>query len=332
MSTSKKAPNTPYLTALVNTLHLFAFKTLLYITSFFHNSPSPPTLTKKLDPSLKPARIFFPPNTHKGSPPLPTLFSLHGGGFCLGSPIDDDHINARLAQTGILTIALPYPLAPRSPFPIALASIASQIRKAISDLDLPIDVSRLGLIGFSAGGNLALAVQQVDGLPRFKTTVAFYPAVDLVPSKEEKLARRAPTARSEDDMLFPLVPLFEYAYIPAGTFLDDPGLSPRYAARKALTEWLFVVGCERDMLCHEAGEAVARWLGREWDEGGKDEMVGEGGKFRWLRVNGQKHAYTHDIPPIVRNESEEERKERKRKDEEVWEVVSSWLMNGPFKK
>jgi len=331
-SPSKEALSTPYMTGLLNYFKLKAITTVSSLMSLTHKTQHPPTLTKQLDPSLGPTRIFFPPNANQTSAPLPTLFSIHGGGFCFGAPIDDDHINARLAADGILVISIPYPFAPTHPFPAPLAAIASQMQKALSDPELPIDSSRLGLIGFSAGGNLALAVQQLAETPKVKAAVAFYPPVDFMLSKEQRLQKRVPIARSEPDMLAPLASLFEWAYIPAGTSLKDPSLSPRYAARSMLCEWLFVVGAERDMLCTEDGEMVAGWLGEEWGESGRDEMVGNDGKTRWLRVNGQKHAYTHEIPPVTAKETVVAREERKRKDVEVLEDVGSWLMNGPFKK
>ncbi len=96
--------------------------------------------------------------------------------------------------------------------------------------------------------------------------------------------------------------------------------------------WLFVVGAERDMLCTEAGEMVAGCLGEDWGENGRDDTVGSDEKTRWLRINGQKYSYTHDIPPITAKETVEAREERKRKNVEVLEDIGTWLMNGPFKK
>ncbi|KAE8448157.1 hypothetical protein EG329_009761 [Mollisiaceae sp. DMI_Dod_QoI] len=195
-------------------------------------------------------------------------------GSVFHAPIDDDHINARLAADGILVISIPYPFAPTHPFPALLAAIASQMQKALPDSELPIDSSRFGLTGFSAGGNLALTVQQLAETPKVKAAVAFYPPVDFVISKEQRLEKRVP--------IFRLV--------------------------------------------------IRRCLGEDWGENGRDDTVGSDEKTRWLRINGQKYSYTHDIPPITAKETVEAREERKRKNVEVLEDIGTWLMNGPFKK
>ncbi|CZR54316.1 uncharacterized protein PAC_04200 [Phialocephala subalpina] len=288
---SRKRPSVSFPTGFLNILKSL---TSLINLNLFIEIKFPPTLTKTFDPSssLCLARIFFPPNTSKATAPLPTIFSLHGGGFAIGHPKEDDEINTRLAANGILVIAL-----------------------------------SLGLTGFSASGNLALAVEQLEEAPKVKATVVFYPPVDFMQSQEERLARRIPSARAEKDFFAPVGNVFEWGYIQAGTPLDDHKLSSRYAKRSALSEWLFVVAPSNDMLCNEAGQMVANWLGEDWGED-----WGEEGRIKWRRVKGQKHAFTHDIPPITALETVEARKERKRLDAEVWEAVGTWLMDGPFKK
>lgn len=257
----------------------------LYLAKF------PPTITKKFHPSLGEARVFFPPNTDKTSILLPTVFSIHGGGFCMGQPVNDDHINARLAANGILVIALPYPLAPANSYPAPLVALISQMQKALKDPELPIDASRIGLMGSSAGGNLALAVQQLNDAPKIKATIVFCPPVTFTLTVVEMLERRAPAARYMDDFLAPWVPRMEWGYIPAGTSLEDPKLSPKFATLDSLSEWIFVVGAEYDILCAEAGNMVAEWIGEDYGENGLDEMTGKDGKIRWVLAKGQKHSY-----------------------------------------
>lgn len=294
MSSSSKifvAPSFPK--AFSYALSLRFLKSVSYVGSTIaaYKTKFPPTITKNLHPSLAEARIFFPPNTDKTSPLLPTVFSLHGGGFCMGQPANDDQINSRLAANGILVIALPYPLAPANSYPAPLVDLVSQMQMALTDSELPIDASRIGLMGFSSGGNLALAVQQLDEAPEIKATMVFCAPVSFMLTVPEMLERRVPAARSEDDYLTPWSPRMEWGYIPAGTSLEDPKLSPKFASLNALSEWMFVVGAERDILCTEAGEMVAEWLGEEYGENGRDEMTGKDGKIRWVLAKGQKHAY-----------------------------------------
>lgn len=274
-------------------LSLGFIKSLSYVGSTIaaYKTEFPPTITKKLHPSLVEARIFFPPNADKTSGLLPTVFSIHGGGFCMGQPANDDHINARLAANGILVIALPYPLTPTNSYPAPLVALVSQMQKALADSELPIDASRIGLMGSSAGGNLALAVQQLDAAPEIKATMVFCPPVSFTLTVPEMLEKRTPAAQSKDDFLAAWAPRMEWGYIPAGTSLEDPKLSPKFASVSALSEWIFVVGAENDILCAEAGEMVAEWIGDEYGENGRDEMTGKGGKIRWVLAKGQKHSY-----------------------------------------
>ena len=292
--------------AFVYAFHLGLLKSFAYVGSTIaaRKTKFPPTITKKLHPSLGEARIFFPPNyTSTGksrSDPLPTLFSIHGGGFCMGQPANDDHINARLAANcGVLVIALPYPLAPGNSYPAPLHALVSQMRRALQTTgtteDLPIDTSRIGVIGFSAGGNLAFTIQQLDeAVPEIKATIAICPPVSFGLTVPELLERRTPAARAKgDDFLAPWVPRMEWGYVPAGTPLEDPKLSPKFATLNSLSEWIFVVGAEYDVLCAEAGAMVAKWIGEEeeYGENGREEMSGRDGKIRWVLAKGQKHSY-----------------------------------------
>jgi acetyl esterase/lipase len=77
---------------------------------------------------------------------------LFGGGFAVGSPLEDLPISAKLAaKTGARVIAPEYPLAPENPYPAALNSCAEVI-SAILD-----ENPKACLCGEPAGGNLALA-------------------------------------------------------------------------------------------------------------------------------------------------------------------------------
>jgi hypothetical protein len=87
----------------------------------------------------------------------------------------------------------------------------------------------------------------------------------------------------------------EWGYIPAGTSLEHPKLSPKFASLNCLSEWISVVGAECDVLCAEAGEMVAKWLGEEYGENGRDVMSGKNGKIRWVLAKGQKHSYGRSL-------------------------------------
>ena len=88
---------------------------------------------------------------------LPCLYWMHGGGFVLGDPSDDDaRFDRWCPSLGCVGVAVQYRLAPESPYPAPLedcyAGLAWVHRHAA---ELRIDASRIGIGGASAGGGLA---------------------------------------------------------------------------------------------------------------------------------------------------------------------------------
>lgn len=99
-------------------------------------------------------RVFRPP---AGGDRLPALLWIHGGGFVLGSAVQDDGLCRRFARTlGIVVVSVEYRLAPDHPFPVplhdcyeALAWVAGREY---------VDPARIAIGGASAGGGLAAAL------------------------------------------------------------------------------------------------------------------------------------------------------------------------------
>jgi acetyl esterase/lipase len=87
----------------------------------------------------------------------------------VGSPTDDDTWNRFFADThNILVIALNYSKAPWATYPTPLLDVEALYHTILNDESLPIDKRRVALLGFDAGGNLALALAQ---LPSVKSGV-----------------------------------------------------------------------------------------------------------------------------------------------------------------
>lgn len=214
---------------------------------------------------------------------MPTLFTIHGGGFCLGTSRDDDEWNRSFADKhGIQVVSLSYSKAPRRPFPTALHNLEALYLAVIADASLPTD-NLTALLGFSAGGNLALALSQLPTIkgcavpPRAVTSV--YGCLDLDLHYEVKLGSRpykpalSPPRNSPKDALLDLVPVFDWSYIPYGHDLRDPLLSPTFAPRAALPPYVCLVAAELDMLAHEAWRLACRLANEERAARGQPPMM-----------------------------------------------------------
>jgi acetyl esterase/lipase len=91
------------------------------------------------------------------SAPQPALYWMHGGGFVMGSPEQDEARNIALArQLGITVAAVRYRLAPEHPAPAAVEDAYAGLRWLFSHAErLAIDPRRIAIGGASAGGGLA---------------------------------------------------------------------------------------------------------------------------------------------------------------------------------
>ncbi len=106
--------------------------------------------------------------------PLPSLFWIHGGGYCFGSMEGDDYTVRRMVEKiGCVVVSVDYRLAPEFPFPAPLNDCYAALTWVFDNADmLKVDVSRIAVGGISAGGGLAagLALLARD---RAEVSVAF---------------------------------------------------------------------------------------------------------------------------------------------------------------
>ncbi len=235
---------------------------------------------------------MFLPDTldHGTTEKLPAVFTIHGGGFVLGDPSENDTWNSLFAnRANVVVVSLNYRKAPVVQFPTPIHDLEALVEAVLADDELPIDGSRLAVAGFSAGGNLALALAQLPSMRgRFRAAVPHYPAADMTVSREvkERTRRYKPElggfrARPVDYLL-PLAPLFDWAYVPRGADMSDPLLSPVFAAAETLPPYIFMIGCELDMLVGENRRMICKLAGRPGDavdehEDAVDEQEDGGG-------------------------------------------------------
>ncbi|KAI0441615.1 Alpha/Beta hydrolase protein [Xylaria telfairii] len=218
--------------------------------------------------------IFFPRDYDQTLPQtLPTVFIIHGGGFCMGSPEDDDVWSERFATMhNVLVIELNYRKAPAHPFPTAMYDIEALMLAVLNDESLPLDKSRIAVGGFFAGGSLTLSVCQLPSIHdkvRPAAVIAIYPLVDQTIHTREKLKMRhykpdlkTGTRGKSSDLLAGWGQTFRWSYIPIGHDLRDPLLSPYFALRDDLPPHVFLIGAELDHLSHEAWRMANKLAGR----------------------------------------------------------------------
>jgi acetyl esterase/lipase len=91
---------------------------------------------------------------------LPCVFSIHGGGYVLGSYEMDDAKFDRWCQVyGIAGVSVEYRLAPEHPYPIPLEDCYAALEWTHAHgAELGIDRGRIGITGVSAGGGLCAAL------------------------------------------------------------------------------------------------------------------------------------------------------------------------------
>lgn len=133
------------------------------------------------------ATIYLPPDNADARPPV--YVNVHGGGFAVGHPEQDDPWCRYLAAHAKVVVINPdYALAPRHRFPVAVEQIYDVVAWAASP-DRDWDGTRLCVGGQSAGGNLAAAAARLaleNGGPQVKLQVLHYAPVDLVTRAKHK--------------------------------------------------------------------------------------------------------------------------------------------------
>ncbi|KNG86904.1 lipase [Aspergillus nomiae NRRL 13137] len=193
---------------------------------------------------------------------FPVVVNFHGGGFTLGCPTDDSRwAQSVLAEVGAVMVSVGYRRAPEHPFPAAVDDGVRAIQYLSAHaIELGLDVSRIALSGFSAGGNLAVTL--VDASASDVHIVAifcWYPILDFEESRE---LRRNASIMPDKTLPEFFTNLFDEAYLPDLVDRRSPYASPVRAADDLLADALphdiFLYICEWDMLLNEGQQFVRR--------------------------------------------------------------------------
>jgi acetyl esterase/lipase len=115
------------------------------------------------------ARVYRP----KGEPvaPLAALVDVHGGAWSRGDRTTGAHHGRALAASGLLVVSLDFRQGSEHKHPAASADVAAGIRYVRAHAPrLGVDPGRIGLVGSSSGGQLALLGAVKPGAPEHAGT------------------------------------------------------------------------------------------------------------------------------------------------------------------
>lgn len=100
------------------------------------------------------ARLYYPVSASRA---IPALIDVHGGAWSLLDRTSGALHDAALARDGVLVAAIDFRMGPEFKHPAASADVAAAVRWVRLNADrLRIDPARIGLIGSSSGGHLAM--------------------------------------------------------------------------------------------------------------------------------------------------------------------------------
>ena len=145
-------------------------------------SPAGVTIERDLDylgPGREEKLDLYRPEKNKSGKPMPAVVIIHGGGWVKGDKGREREFvsGTALAEAGYVAISINYELTPGKRWPNNLQDCKNAVRwlrKNAKKLD--IDESKIGVIGGSAGGHLALMLAYTGDHPKLSSD-SLYPGV-----------------------------------------------------------------------------------------------------------------------------------------------------------
>jgi acetyl esterase/lipase len=108
---------------------------------------------------------FSPSST---SQPSPAVLIIHGGGWRSGNRQQHTALAQRLAALGYATFTVEYRLSTEALYPAAVTDVNAAVRWLRHNAGIfSIDTSKIAVLGFSAGGQLAALAGVTSGLKKF---------------------------------------------------------------------------------------------------------------------------------------------------------------------
>jgi acetyl esterase/lipase len=191
--------------------------------------------------------------------PRALYFHIHGGGWSIGAPDQNDPLLERIADVGgLTTISVKYRLGPEYPYPAGPDDCEAAALWIVREGTKRFGLSKLVIGGESAGGHLSAAtllrLRDRHQLSPFSAALLNYGCFDLgmTPSArnwgEEKLVLNTPA-----------IVAFAKSFLPPGTDTKDPDVSPLYADLRGMPPAIFSVGT-RDALLDDSLFMAPRWV------------------------------------------------------------------------
>jgi acetyl esterase len=191
--------------------------------------------------------------------PRGLYFHIHGGGWSIGAPDQNDPLLERIADVAGLTCAsVKYRLAPENPYPAGPDDCEAAALWMVREGTKRFGLTKLAIGGESAGGHLSavtlLRLRDRHQLSPFSVALLNYGCFDL---------GMTPSARNWGDeklvLNTPAIVAFRKSFLPAGTDMSHPDVSPLYADLRGMPAAIFSVGT-RDALVDDSLFMAPRWL------------------------------------------------------------------------
>ncbi|RDW95212.1 hypothetical protein BP5796_00975 [Coleophoma crateriformis] len=304
-----------------------SIKLVVYNPPSFNTTTLPTGSQASLTPSIpRDAKTPASPRTKfRGSQKRPCVLNFHGGGFVLGTGIDDERWARSCTELlGAVVISVEYRLAPEYPFPTAVQDGVDALEYVREhSAELGIDENLIITSGFSAGGSLAISVPMMASdlrrergekgtekalysdnhaespkeLPLVAGVISFYPGLNSIPTRDQKASRMRNPAKRMSKLLTNLFdPSYKYpATLDQGHQYLSPGVASDEVLARALPRDIWLLGCQDDMLCEE-GRIFAERLGRNREEGGLEKEV------RYRCIEDTVHAWDKRPNPVPKPE------------------------------
>ncbi|GAK32708.1 putative lipase/esterase LipN [Iodidimonas nitroreducens] len=209
------------------------------------------------------ARFYRPAGPVATERAIPLVVFFHGGGWAMGD-LDSYHELAGdlCDRSGVALLSVDYRLAPEHPFPAGLHDCIDSLRWVVRHASmLGIDPARLGVMGDSAGGNLAAVVAHRlhgGGELALRAQYLIYPMLDIS-RPHEAYPSRMDWGGGGYLLDRDAIDTTADWYVPDATInRADPALSPLFIEDVSVLPPTFLIAAGHDPLRSENEIFVAR--------------------------------------------------------------------------